>query len=344
MTAGKDPNQMQLWEHLEELRWTIFKMLFALLVGTLLCWTFTDLIFGLLMRPLEGVRDAVDLMFAGPLDAFLVKLKMALLGGIVITIPFLFWFLWSFVSPGLTNAERRLGWYTVTAGTVFFLIGATFAYSMIPLVLRFLAAFAPEDVRQMWHLKIYIGFTFRILLAFGILFELPVVIVLLVRLGLVEVETLQKGRPYAIILAFLVSAILTPPDIITQLILGGPLVLLYEIGILAGRWQKRKEARRLKTEPVVGDEAARADEASHDTEPPSAPPAGSASADAPEPSGGHAASADTGDLEDEWDEDVDDDYGEHLYRRSIDELADLPDIFNGTSMFDEPDDDADNND
>jgi len=239
-----DEHSMPFLDHLEELRWVILKSLVAMLAGVLICWAFTDTVYAFFLRPLAEVRDEVTLVFSGPLDAFLVKLKMALLSGVVLAAPVVLWFVWAFVRPGLKRAERRLGFWTVTAGTFFFLVGAGFAYAAIPFVLRFLVSFSPEGdgIEQLWRLKTYIDFAFRLVLACGVLFELPVVMVVAVRLDLVTPEALAKGRPYAIVLAFLIAAILTPPDIITQIMLGVPLVLLYELGLLAGRWQTR--ARR----------------------------------------------------------------------------------------------------
>ena len=227
---------MPFLDHLEELRWTILKSLVAVLAGILLCWAFTDGIYLFLLRPLDAVESEVTLVFGGPLDAFMVKLKMAVLAGTVLAAPLIFGFVWSFLRPALRPQERRLGWWTVTAGTMFFLLGAGFAYVSIPMVLRFLVSFSPGGVTQLWQLRTYIDFVFRLVVACGILFELPVVMVLVVRLDLVSVDTLARGRPYAIVLAFLVAAVLTPPDIFTQIMLGVPLVLLYELGLIAGRW------------------------------------------------------------------------------------------------------------
>ena len=236
---------MPFLDHLEELRWVLFKMIAAVVVGTAVGWCVYRPAFRLLMLPLRGeLAQQVELITATPLDAFLMQLKTSLLIGIVATLPLLFWLVWSFVSPGLNVSERHLGLWTVTAGTVFFLAGASFAFFLLRFLLAFLLRFTPDGVRPMWHIRQYMDFAFRILIAFGVLFELPVVIVLLVSLGLVQTRTLRKARPYAVVAAFLVSAILTPPDIFSQIILAVPLIVLYELGLLAGRLQERRLKRQ----------------------------------------------------------------------------------------------------
>ena len=228
---------MPFLDHLEQLRWVILKSLSALLLSFVATWAFTDRVYDLLMRPLTGMEE-VKLVFSGPLEGVLLKLKLAMLGAFVLALPFILWFAWEFISPGLKGRERHLGIWVMTAGTGCFLVGAAFAYGVIPLSLRFLVSFGPSDIEQLWQVKSYIDFAFRLIVACGVLFELPLVMVLITRLGLVDVETLARGRPVAVVLAFTLAAILTPPDVITQLMLGIPLIGLFEVGLLLGRLQK----------------------------------------------------------------------------------------------------------
>ncbi|MBT3380460.1 MAG: twin-arginine translocase subunit TatC [Lentisphaerae bacterium] len=233
---------MPLWEHLEELRWAIIKSLVVLFITTSVALAFTEPIYDILLIPLADFRDQIEITFAKPLDAFLIKMTLALLGGIFLALPFMLAFAWSFIAPGLTSRERKAVWLGVGWGVVFFACGVTFGYSLLPMCLKFLVAFGRPDVQQLWPLQVYIAFCFRLLLGFGIVFQLPVILNILIRLDLVTVETLTKGRPYAVIIAFVIAAILTPPDVFTQVLMALPLLALFEISLITGRWHKRKQA------------------------------------------------------------------------------------------------------
>ena len=254
MPGTYDEKIMDFWDHLEELRWVILKSLIALGVGVGVGLAFTRFFFRLLLEPLrsEALRDTVELLYRGPLDAFLIKLKMAFLGGAVVAAPFVVIFAWSFVAPGLKQKERKAVYIGGGAGMLFFGVGIAFGYFMLSLILPLLAKFGEAGILHRWDLKQYIGFCVRLLLGVGIAFELPVILVILVRLGLIELRTLEKGRAYAVVIALIVSAILTPPDPITQLMLGVPLVLLYELSIIAARWQERW--LRLHPDPELSEE------------------------------------------------------------------------------------------
>jgi sec-independent protein translocase protein TatC len=231
---------MGYFEHLEELRWVLFKMLGAIAVCSILGWVFYDPIFTLLMRPLESVRDQVTLFNATPVAGFLIKLKFSLLSGAVLSLPLLFHFAWGFIAPALTPRERRLGTGVMTAGTFFFLLGTAFAYQLLEYILQFLIRFTPKGTESIWTITSYTDFVIRTELAFGVLFELPVVMVLLVALGVVDTASLARVRRYAIVGCFLAAAILTPPDVFSQLMLGGPLILLYELGLLVGKLVEKR--------------------------------------------------------------------------------------------------------
>lgn len=241
---------MPLWEHLEELRWAIIKSLVVLVITTSVALAFTGPIYDLLLVPLADFRDQIKITFAKPLDAFLIKMALALLGGIFLALPFMLAFAWSFIAPGLTAKERKAVWLGVGWGVVFFACGVTFGYVLLPMCLKFLIAFGRPDVQQLWPLQVYIAFCFRLLLGFGIVFQLPVILNILIRLDLVTVETLTRKRPYAVIISFVVAAILTPPDVFTQILMALPLVCLYEVSIITGRWHKRKEAEPETTDAV----------------------------------------------------------------------------------------------
>ncbi len=270
-----DPKVMEFWEHLEELRWVIFKSLIALGLAMGACLSFTPRIYRFIRAPLDQVKDAmkITLRYDGPTDAIVIKLKMALLGGAVLAIPFIGYFIWTFVAPGLKPRERRAVRWAVGAGAVCFLCGVLFGYKMLFLVLPILAHFSDPHVANIWSLRFYMNFAFRLLLGVGIAFELPVVIVALVRIGLLDIDLLRKGRPYAVVVAMVIAAILTPPDAFTMLMLGGPLIGLYEIGVLAARWQASKGSKRENAErPAAGGNAPEQIAAAPSAEPEPEPP------------------------------------------------------------------------
>jgi len=234
---------LSFWDHLEELRWTLLKALTALTLTTGFCLAFTDAIYRVLQRPLQPLQGKVELLYATPIDPFLIKLKLALLGGVILALPFLLYFTWSFVAPGLTARERRVAWTAIGSGVVFFLIGAGFGYLFLPIGLPYLVSFGMPGVRHLYPLNRYITFCVRLLLGFGLIFECPVIIGTLVHLQLVEVRTLRRGRPYAVIGALLIGAVLTPPDVFSQVVIAVPLMLLYEASIMVGTWQQRRQRR-----------------------------------------------------------------------------------------------------
>jgi sec-independent protein translocase protein TatC len=233
MKSGSDAKYMSFWEHLEEFRWVLLKTIAALVIGTGIGLAFTSSTYQAMQLPVRLLDTPVELIFTGPLDPFLVRLKLGLLTGVVLALPFILLFVWQFAAPGLKSSEMRLAWVAAGAGTFFFIIGAGFGYLVLIYGLPGLIAlgFAGEDIRHLWPLSTYLSFCLRLLLAFGAVFELPVVTVALARLGLVTAAALRRVRPYAVILIFILAAVLTPPDALTQIMLGVPLLVLYEASI-----------------------------------------------------------------------------------------------------------------
>ncbi len=245
---------MPIWDHLEELRWTIFKTMGTLAVTTGIGLACTDWMYALLKRPLNGLEDKVKLVFAAPLDGILFQLKLALFGGCLMAAPFVFYFIWEFVSPALKEVEKRAFWVSLGTGLVFFAIGISFGYYLLPFGLPLLVAFGKDGIQQLWSISAYVGFCFRLLLGCGVIFELPVVLTVMVRMGLVRVETLARNRPFAVIIALFVAAILTPPDPISQAVLALPIILLYELSIISGRWQERRRLEREEEDGFASDD------------------------------------------------------------------------------------------
>jgi sec-independent protein translocase protein TatC len=181
--------------------------------------------------PVGGQMIATDVV-----GVFLVPLKVTALVAVIITMPFLLYQLWAFVAPGLYSHEKRLVLPLVFTSSVLFMAGMSFAYFVVfPLAFKVLASFAPDGVAWMTDIDKYFSFVLGMFVVFGVTFEIPVAVVLLVRMGVVSVEQLTEARPYVIVGAFVLAAVLTPPDVISQLLLAFPLWLLYELGIIAAR-------------------------------------------------------------------------------------------------------------
>ena len=248
---------MALWQHLEELRWVLMKSIAILVIATGLGIYLSSFIYDIIMHPVQKQVDAgtVQVFYQAPTAAFMVKLKMALLAGIFLALPFMLGFIWQFISPGLKDRERNYLLYAQLIGVGCFILGGAFGYSFLPLGIPVLIEFGDPSVQQFWPLGEYISFCVKLILAFGVVFEMPVVLGTLVRLGVVRSATLANARPYAIITILVVAALLTPPDVFSQLALGIPMAVLYEISIIVGRWQERKIKAREELEKKEEEES-----------------------------------------------------------------------------------------
>ncbi len=224
-------------EHLEELRKRLIVCFIAVGVGFVLSYGFKEKLFQILTRPLIRVMQTGDkLIFTGLPEAFFTYLKVAFLSGIILAAPVIFYEFWMFVAPGLYDKEKRLMVPIVVLSTVFFVGGAFFGYFIVfPYGFKFFLGFASEIIRPLPSMREYLGFASKLLLAFGLVFELPLIITFLAKLGMVSVSFLKKNRKYALLLFFIGAAILTPPDVVTQIMMALPLILLYEISIIGAR-------------------------------------------------------------------------------------------------------------
>lgn len=239
--------EMGLLDHLEELRRRLVKAVIAIFLGMLACVPVSKQIFNYIMLPLfRSLPKNSTMIYTSPHEAFFVYLKMAFISGIFLTLPYSFYQIWLFVKPGLYPEERKFILPISLCSAFLFIIGALFGYFVIfPYAYKFFMSFADIYISPMISMKEGLSFAIRILIAFGLVFELPLVIFFLARLGLVTSKFLRKYRKYAILIAFIIAAILTPPDAVTQVLMAGPLVLLYEVGIwiahIFGRKEKTKE-------------------------------------------------------------------------------------------------------
>jgi len=220
-------------DHLEELRERIIKSFIAVVLGFVICYGFKEKLFALITRPLLSVMKAGDqLIFTGLPEAFFTYLKVAFLAGLILAGPVIIYQFWMFVAPGLYKKERRIMVPIVVLSTLFFIGGALFGYFIVfPWGFQFFLSFASDSIKALPSMKEYLSFATKLLLAFGLVFELPIVITFLARLGLVTVPFLRQNRKYAILIFFVAAAMITPPDVVTQIMMAFPLMLLYEISI-----------------------------------------------------------------------------------------------------------------
>jgi len=237
-------DQIPFTAHLEELRKRLIVCFVAVGVGFVAAYGFKEKLFQILTRPLISVMNTQDnLIFTGLPEAFFTYLKVAFLAGLMLAAPVIIYQFWMFVAPGLYDKEKRHLIPIVFLSSVFFIGGALFGYFIVfPFGFKFFLGFATDTIRPLPSMKEYLGFAAKLLLAFGLVFELPLVITFLARLGLVSVDFLKKNRKYALLLFFVFAAILTPPDVVTQIMMALPLMVLYEISIIGARIFGKKKS------------------------------------------------------------------------------------------------------
>jgi sec-independent protein translocase protein TatC len=230
--------------HLEELRKRLIVCFIAVGIGFVLSYGFKEKLFQILTRPLISVMQTGDkLIFTGLPEAFFTYLKVALFSGLILSTPVIFYQFWMFVAPGLYEKEKQHMIPIVFLSTFFFVGGSFFGYFIVfPYGFKFFLGFASEIIRPLPSMREYLSFATKLLLAFGLVFELPLVITFLAKLGMVSVSFLKKNRKYALLLFFVGAAILTPPDVVTQVMMALPLIVLYEISIIGARIFGRKKS------------------------------------------------------------------------------------------------------
>jgi len=238
-------DHMPFTQHLEELRWRIVYCFIAVVVGSAICYFFKERIFEILMTPLLQALSAQEgqkLIYTAPHEAFMTYLKVALLAGIGLAVPVILYQFWAFVAPGLYEHERRYLLPIVFLSSLFFLGGALFGYFIVfPFGFKFFVSFANESITPMISTKEFLSFAARLLVAFGVVFELPILTFFLTKMGLVTADFLRRWRKYAIVLVFVVAAVLTPPDVFTQSLMAVPLIILYETSVFIARIFGKKE-------------------------------------------------------------------------------------------------------
>jgi sec-independent protein translocase protein TatC len=232
-----DEKKLPLTAHLQELRKRLILSFIAVGAGFVFCYAFAESIFNILAAPLiKMMPTGGSLIFISVAEAFFTYMKVAFIAGLILTSPFVLYQIWAFVAPGLYQKEKKYVVPFVLGGSVFFALGVLFGYFVaLPVGFRFLLGYATDFIKPMPSMKEYLSFSIKFLLAFGLVFEFPVVLVLLARIGVVDAKTLARQRKYAILLIFIFAAVMTPPDLISQVLMALPLMGLYELSILLSK-------------------------------------------------------------------------------------------------------------
>lgn len=245
-STGPSPEEQPLLAHLVELRSRVVRALLGVLVVLIPLMFYARHLYHYLAEPMLKLMPPGTSMIATEVASpFFTPFKLAALVAFVVALPWVLYQIWAFVAPGLYKNERRLVVPLLTSSTLLFYAGVAFAYfAVLPTVFHFFVSVAPEGVAIMTDVSKYLDFCLKIFLAFGAAFETPVAIVLLVLTGFVTPQQLAARRDYVLVGVFVVSAVLTPPDVLSQTLLAVPSYLLYEVGILAARWLVRNRATR----------------------------------------------------------------------------------------------------
>ncbi len=224
--------------HLIELRDRLLRCVIALLLVFICLFPWASELYNFLAQPMLASLPAGGQLIATEVTApFFVPVKVTMMAALVIALPYLLYQIWAFVAPGLYVHEKKLVVPLIVTSTLLFLCGIAFAYFLVfPVVFHFMVSVAPQGVAVMTDIGKYLDFVLTLFLAFGVTFEVPVAVVILVKMGMVTVAKLKEIRPYVVVGAFVIGAIFTPPDVVSQIMLAVPLWILYEIGILVAQW------------------------------------------------------------------------------------------------------------
>jgi sec-independent protein translocase protein TatC len=224
--------------HLIELRDRLLRSIIALLVVFAVLFYWARDIYSLLAQPmLAKLPPGTQMIAVEVASPFFVPVKVTMFAALIIALPYVLYQIWAFIAPGLYSHEKKLVVPLIATSTLLFIVGMAFAYFIVfPVVFKFITQFAPVGVAVMTDIQKYFDFVLTLFLAFGVAFETPIAVVLLTRMGIVSVEKLKEIRPYVVVGAFVVAAIFTPPDVVSQFLLAFPLWLLYETGLIISSW------------------------------------------------------------------------------------------------------------
>jgi sec-independent protein translocase protein TatC len=237
-----EEKEMGFLEHLEELRWRLIKAVIGVVVGGIIAGIFIDQIMNFLLSPAKNTTPPLELINLKPYGQLVLYMEVVIVCGIILSIPNIFYQIWKFIEPGLMPSERKYISWIVVFSSMCFLGGIAFAYFvMLPTALKFFAAFGTQAITNNIAVDEYFSFVISVMLAAGIVFELPMVSFFLSKLGILTPKFMRRYRKHAIVIILLLAGILTPsPDITSQLLLGIPLLILYEISIIISKYSQPK--------------------------------------------------------------------------------------------------------
>lgn len=231
-----------LVEHLVELRRRLMWIVGGLLLGFVVAMPFAQELYTFVAQPLmASLPEGTNMIATDVIAPFFVPVKVALMCAFLLTLPHTLYQIWAFIAPALYQNEKQLITPLVLSSLLLFFCGMVFAYLLVfPIIFQFLASVTPIGVNMATNIDKYLSFVLGMFVAFGAAFETPIVVVLLHRMGIVSLEKLKYARPYVIVGAFVVAAVITPPDVLSQVLMAVPLIILYELGIIAARWFQPK--------------------------------------------------------------------------------------------------------
>jgi len=248
-----DPAGTDLTSHLRELRRRLIISVVAVAAGFAVSYAFSEHLYGILKRPLVAAlpEDSGFLVFSGVIEPFYIYLKVGIVGGIVLASPVVLYEIWAFVAPGLYKGERRWFIALVACSVALFCAGALFAYAIVfPFGFKYLLGYANDELKPLLSMGLYFSFASKLLIAFGVIFQLPLGMLVAARLGLISAGRLMRLWRYALVLILVAAAILTPtPDVFNQMLMAGPLILLYGAGVVLAKLFGRERKK-----PPVKDE------------------------------------------------------------------------------------------
>jgi len=238
----KTEKEMPFLDHLEELRWCLIKAIVAIVGASLILYFFSDVILNLLVRPyneaagLHGQTAGKQLIFLTPTGGFMIRIKLSLFSGLIVALPVVFYQIWRFIMPGLLDKEKKYVPWVVFFSSFCFLSGAVFCYAVVlKFGLRFLLSFETSDLVATISVNEYLQFITMLIMVFGLIFELPILSFFLTKIGLVTPAFLRHYRRHGIVTMVIIAAVITPPDVFTQVLLAAPLIILYEISIIVSK-------------------------------------------------------------------------------------------------------------
>ena len=232
--------KLTLIEHLAELRKRVILSALALFTATVICYLYVEPV----VRDMLRVTEKYEFVYLSPSELFLSYIKLSFIAGAAIAAPIILLQLWMFIVPALKKSEKRYIFLSLISGTLLFILGVIFCYKVVvPFTLEFFAKMNIEEIKPMISFQSYLSFITSMLLCFGVVFELPVLMMLLASFGLLKSSFLKKNGKYAILIIFIVAAIITPPDVISQILIAGPMLLLYELGYLLTKAIEKKKSK-----------------------------------------------------------------------------------------------------